>query len=55
MYSPSVMKSIMKDLDSRFLYDTLTGWMAQWLERWTPMSRIVGSNPTVAIIFLVNN
>ncbi len=58
IYSPSVLKRSMKDLDGLRLSVTLTGWMAQWSERWTPtpMSRIVGSNPTLAIIyFLVNN
>ncbi len=32
MYSPSVLKSFMKDLDSLRLSVDLTGWMAEWLE-----------------------
>jgi hypothetical protein len=49
MYSPSVLKSIMKDRDSLRFFVTNTGWMAQCLERWIRLSSVVGSNPTLAI------
>ncbi len=45
----------MEDADRLSLLGSLTGWMAQWLECWTRMFRVVGSIPTPAIVFTLDN